>query len=168
MLRTSISRAFASFASRSAGMAGNPVSFLIACATVLVWACFGPHFHWSDTHQLVINTGTTIVTFLMVFLIQNAQNREMKAVHAKLDILIERTPGPNDMIRAEERLTEEEIEAARPLPSRSSEGPHADDRVARPQFGSSDRAHRTPPDGPGHSQILRFRAPQRIGRSHIL
>ena len=75
----------------SAGVAmacGQPGAFILAFAILFVWAVTGPIFHWSDTWQLVINTGTTIVTFLMVFLIQNAQNRDASAIQAKLDELI--------------------------------------------------------------------------------
>ena len=71
---------------------GQPAAFILAFAIILVWALTGPIFHWSDTWQLVINTGTTIVTFLMVFLIQNAQNRDASAIQAKLDELIDLAP----------------------------------------------------------------------------
>lgn len=67
---------------------GRPIAFFIAVATVLIWAMLGPLFHYSDTWQLVINTGTTIITFLMVFLVQNTQNRDAKAIHLKLDEVI--------------------------------------------------------------------------------
>src|SRR5215212_3223805 len=66
---------------------GSPFAFILAALTVIVWAALGRHYHYSDTWQLVINTGTTIVTFLMVFLIQNTQNRDAKAIHLKLDEL---------------------------------------------------------------------------------
>ena len=79
---------FEAFASRTARFTGKPVSFLLAFLTVFVWAVTGPVFHYSDTWQLVINTGTTIVTFLMVFLLQHAQNRDSAAIQLKLDELI--------------------------------------------------------------------------------
>jgi low affinity Fe/Cu permease len=79
---------FRKFAHASASAVGSPFAFLGGVATVLVWVATGPAFHYSDTWQLVINTGTTIVTFLMVFLIQNTQNRDAKAMHLKLDELI--------------------------------------------------------------------------------
>jgi low affinity Fe/Cu permease len=79
---------FRRFAHWAAGTVGSPFAFLLGVLTVLVWALTGPAFHYSDTWQLVINTGTTIVTFLMVFLIQNTQNRDAKAMHLKLDELI--------------------------------------------------------------------------------
>jgi low affinity Fe/Cu permease len=79
---------FTRFANSTAAAAGKPVTFILAVIAVIIWACSGPIFHFSDTWQLVINTGTTILTFLMVFLIQNTQNREAIAVQLKLDELI--------------------------------------------------------------------------------
>ncbi len=79
---------FRRFAHRSAEAVGSPYAFLTGVVVVAVWAVTGKTFHYSDTWQLVINTGTTIVTFLMVFLIQNTQNRDAKAMHLKLDELI--------------------------------------------------------------------------------
>ena len=87
---------------------GHAVSFMLCCLVVLVWAASGPIFGFSDTWQLVINTGTTIVTFLMVFLIQNTQNRDGAAVQAKLDELIQVTTASNSFIGIE-HLTEEEV-----------------------------------------------------------
>src|SRR4051794_32745624 len=81
----SMFRRFAHSVSTGVGRSG---SFFVACAAIVIWACTGPLFHYSDTWQLVINTGTTIVTFLMVFLIQNTQNRDNRAVQLKLDELI--------------------------------------------------------------------------------
>ena len=81
-------RTFEKLAHRVAGWAGQPPAFAIAALVVVVWALTGPLFGYSDTWQLVINTGTTVVTFLMVFLIQNAQNRDASAMQAKLDELI--------------------------------------------------------------------------------
>lgn len=79
---------FERISERVARISGQPNSFIIAVSIIVVWAATGPIFAWSDTWQLVINTGTTIVTFLMVFLIQNAQNRDASAIQAKLDELI--------------------------------------------------------------------------------
>ena len=104
---------FESFASRTSQMAGKPVAFLLAFATVLVWAVTGPIFHCSDTWQLVINTGTTIVTFLMVFLIQNTQNRDTVALQLKLDELILATGGARDDLACIEDGSERDIESAR-------------------------------------------------------
>jgi low affinity Fe/Cu permease len=90
---------FRRFAQVTAEQAGQAWAFLLALCVVLVWGLTGPIFHFSDTWQLVINTGTTIVTFLMVFLIQNAQNRDAKAIHLKLDELIRAVKGArNSMI----------------------------------------------------------------------
>jgi len=88
--------------------AGHAVAFIICCIVVIVWAASGPVFGFSDTWQLVINTGTTIVTFLMVFLIQNTQNRDGAAIQAKLDELIPVTAAENTFIGIE-HLTEEEV-----------------------------------------------------------
>ncbi|MCH8615755.1 low affinity iron permease family protein [Sphingomonas sp. SM33] len=79
---------FERISARVAFAAGQPQAFIVASLVIIVWALSGPLFHWSDTWQLVINTGTTIITFLMVFLIQNAQNRDGSAIQAKLDELI--------------------------------------------------------------------------------
>ncbi len=79
---------FRKFAHRTSAIVGSPWSFIVAVAVIIIWAVTGPLFHFSDTWQLVINTSTTIVTFLMVFLIQNTQNRDAKALHLKLDELI--------------------------------------------------------------------------------
>lgn len=79
---------FRKFAQKTAQAVGSPWAFIIAFILILVWAVSGPFFGFSDTWQLVINTGTTVATFLMVFLIQNTQNRDAKAIHLKLDELI--------------------------------------------------------------------------------
>jgi len=93
---------------------GRPLTFIACCLLVVVWAASGPAFHFSDTWQLVINTGTTIVTFLMVFLIQNSQNREGEALQAKLDELIRALETAEDRFIGLERRTEKEIGAMRP------------------------------------------------------
>ena len=79
----------------------------------MIWACFGPHYHWSDTHQLVINTGTTIVTFLMVFLIQNTQNRDTEALQVKLDELIRVTKGAHLALLDLEELDDRQLDRVR-------------------------------------------------------
>jgi low affinity Fe/Cu permease len=106
------SKTFSRFAEATSRYAGKPVTFLLATAVVLVWAGSGPMFHYGETWQLVINTGTTIVTFLMVFLIQNSQNREGAAVHIKLDELIRVTQAHNALLNLEE-LDDETLDKIR-------------------------------------------------------
>jgi low affinity Fe/Cu permease len=89
---------------------GRGSTFIVACLMIVAWAVTGPVFHYSDTWQLVINTGTTIVTFLMVFLIQNTQNRDMSALHLKLDELIRVNEVARNKLMNLEDLTEEELE----------------------------------------------------------
>jgi low affinity Fe/Cu permease len=88
---------------------GRPKSFFIAVAVIVVWAFTGPFFHFSDTWQLIINTGTTIVTFLMVFLIQNTQNRDSKALHLKLDELLRANHAARNTLVDLENMTDEEL-----------------------------------------------------------
>jgi low affinity Fe/Cu permease len=95
------SQMFSQAASATSRFTGKPSAFLICCLIVVVWGFSGPMFHYSDTWQLVINTGTTIVTFLMVFLIQNTQNRDNAAVQAKLDELIRASKAKNEFIGIE-------------------------------------------------------------------
>jgi len=102
---------FTQFAQKTAYLAGKPVVFLLAAATIVVWAITGPLFGYSDTWQLVINTGTTIVTFLMVFLIQNSQNRDSLAFQVKLDELIIKLHGAGNEIAGAEDLCDEDLEA---------------------------------------------------------
>jgi low affinity Fe/Cu permease len=101
---------FHSFANYTARAAGHPLTFIAAVATIVVWGVTGPIFHYSDTWQLVINTGTTIVTFLMVFLIQNTQNRESKAVQLKLDEIIRALEGAHNTLLNLEELDDKELE----------------------------------------------------------
>ncbi|MCZ7572100.1 MAG: low affinity iron permease family protein [Ardenticatenaceae bacterium] len=100
---------FRRFAHKTSELTGTPWAFLTAMIIIVVWAASGPVFGFSDTWQLVINTGTTIVTFLMVFLIQNTQNRDAKAIHLKLDELIRALEGARtDMVDLED-LSDEEL-----------------------------------------------------------
>ena len=94
-------RFFERLSGRIATATGQPMAFILALATILIWGVTGPLFKWSDTWQLVINTGTTIITFLMVFLIQNAQNRDGSAIQAKLDELIRSSHARNQFIGVE-------------------------------------------------------------------
>ncbi|NWK95986.1 hypothetical protein DM806_09925 [Sphingobium lactosutens] len=103
-------RIFAALSHRVAGWAGQPLAFILAGMVVLLWLITGPIFHYSDTWQLVINTGTTIITFLMVFLIQNAQNRDGSAIQAKLDELIRAVGGARNDFIGIEHLTEADLE----------------------------------------------------------
>jgi len=104
---------FERIANAMARAMGRPMTFVLCVSLVLVWAASGPVFHFSDTWQLVINTGTTIITFLMVFLIQNSQNREGQALQAKLDELIRALNDAQDSFIGLERKTEKEIGAMR-------------------------------------------------------
>lgn len=101
---------FADLARNVSCTAGKPKTFLLALSIIVVWAVTGPLFHFNDTWQLVINTGTTIITFLMVFLIQNTQNRESIAVQLKLDEIIRTQHGAKNQAIALEELSEDELE----------------------------------------------------------
>src|SRR5512140_3361319 len=100
---------FTEIASSVSRWTGKPLTFIVCVLTVLVWAATGPMFHYSDTWQLVINTGTTIITFLMVFLIQNTQNRDGAAIQAKLDELIRASKAKNEFMGIE-KLTDRELD----------------------------------------------------------
>jgi low affinity Fe/Cu permease len=104
---------FSCFAKQTARATGRPAAFGIATATILVWGITGPMFGYSDTWQLVINTSTTIVTFLMVFLIQNTQNRDSEAMHVKLDELIRAIEGAHNALLDLEELEEEDLDKIR-------------------------------------------------------
>jgi low affinity Fe/Cu permease len=101
---------FSRFAHETARFAGKPVVFIAAVLAVVIWAASGPFFHYSDTWQLVINTSTTIITFLMVFLIQNTQNRDTMALQVKLAELIIAVQGAKNRLATAEDLSEEELE----------------------------------------------------------
>ena len=110
--KSTVKRTFADIETAIAHQAGRPITFLLAAFIIIVWAATGPIFRYSDTWQLIINTGTTIITFLMVFVIQNTQNRDGAAIQAKLDELIRTSAAQNKLIGIE-NLTVDEISEIR-------------------------------------------------------
>jgi low affinity Fe/Cu permease len=119
-LRTRSHHGFLIFARKTAGAAGQPVVFALAGAVIVVWLITGPFFGFSDTWQLIVNTGTTIVTFLMVFLIQNSQNRDSAAIQVKLDELIRVSAAHNSFVGIE-HLTDDELDEIRTKCERRAE-----------------------------------------------
>jgi low affinity Fe/Cu permease len=115
---------FRRFAGHTAEIVGRSYAFILAVVILVLWASTGPLFHFSDTWQLVINTGTTIVTFLMVFLIQNTQNRDAHAIHLKLDELIRANKNARNALLALESMSDEQLRTLQ------SEFEHLRDRVA--------------------------------------
>jgi low affinity Fe/Cu permease len=113
--RNMVSKAswFTHFAQAASHITGRPLAFIAAVAVIVVWAVTGPVFGFSDTWQLVINTGTTIVTFLMVFVIQNTQNRDTAAIHIKLDELIRVTQRARNVVLDLEELDDKDLEGLR-------------------------------------------------------
>jgi low affinity Fe/Cu permease len=125
-------------AARISTIAGQPIAFVLAVSLIIIWGVTGPVFHYSDTWQLVVNTATTIVTFLMVFLIQNSQNRDAAAMQAKLDEMLRAIEQAREQFIGIEHLTDKEIEEIRTRLEREvgrEEGKAgtADDSVARLQ-----------------------------------
>ncbi len=124
-----IGKGFAKFANATAHGAGHPAAFIACCALVILWAVSGPYFDFSETWQLVINTSTTIVTFLMVFVIQNSQNRDGAAVQAKLDELIRVSSAQNAFIGIE-HLSQAEVDAFRRRCEEAARREGADEEIA--------------------------------------
>ena len=129
---------FRTFSQRTSGLTGSPVGFGLAVAVVVVWALTGPLFGYSDSWQLVINTGTTIVTFLMVFLIQNTQNRDTRAVHLKLDELLRAVRDARNSMLDLENLTDEELDRLQAEFAALRE--HAQEEAKRRALGDDRRA----------------------------
>ena len=111
--------------------AGQPITFLTAVAVIVIWAVTGPVFHYSDTWQLIINTGTTIITFLMVFLIQNSQNRDGAAMQAKLDELLRAVDKAREKFIGIEHLTDQQIELVRAALERYAKDASGKDETAQ-------------------------------------
>ena len=107
--RASLNTWFSGVASRASQIVGSAWMFILAIAVIVAWGVTGPMFHYSDTWQLIINTGTTIITFLIVFLIQNTQNRDAKAIHLKLNELIHAVSQAHDELIDVEKLSDEEL-----------------------------------------------------------
>jgi low affinity Fe/Cu permease len=101
---------FRKFSQASAQVVGSSWAFILSVLIIVAWAASGPMFHYSDTWQLIINTGTTVITFLMVFIIQNTQNRDAKAIHLKLDELIKGVKGARTGLVNLEQLSDEDLE----------------------------------------------------------
>lgn len=132
-------RLFGTIASAVAHATGRPVVFILCCAAIVIWAVSGPIFGFSDTWQLIINTGTTIITFLMVFLIQNTQNRDGAAIQAKLDELIRVGHAKNSFIGIE-HLPENEVEEFR----RKCEEAARKHRSKKPKTAGDKRRRKAP------------------------
>jgi low affinity Fe/Cu permease len=119
------------FATKTSTAAGQPLTFVTAVLVILIWAVTGPIFKFSDTWQLIINTGTTIITFLMVFLIQNSQNRDGAAMQAKLDELLRAVDKAREKFIGIEHLTDQQIEMVRSALERYAKDAGAKDKTAQ-------------------------------------
>jgi low affinity Fe/Cu permease len=108
-MKKSFSIWFDRFSAKVTKAVGSKWAFLFAIAFILGWACAGPYYHWSDSHSLFINTGTTIITFLMVFVIQQSSNKDTLAIHIKLDEILRAIKDADDNLRNVEEKTEEEL-----------------------------------------------------------
>lgn len=145
--RAGLADTFHRFAHKSAEAVGSGWAFLFAVAVILGWIVTGPIFHFSDTWQLIINTATTIVTFLMVFLIQNTQNRDARAIHLKLDELIWAVKGARNRLVDLEELSDKELarleEEFKRVKQRGSETPASGCQTQPEEMGVSDVARHT-------------------------
>ncbi|MCP5412843.1 MAG: low affinity iron permease family protein [Alphaproteobacteria bacterium] len=136
-----LARGFGVFANSVAHASGHPATFVLCCLIIVAWAVTGPVFGYSDTWQLIINTSTTIITFLMVFLIQNTQNRDGAAVQVKLDELLRAVRQADNGFVGIEKLTEEEVEALRDSCERRAAAKPARPRKRRRRPARISRAH---------------------------
>jgi low affinity Fe/Cu permease len=136
---------FTGFAKSTSRATGRPSAFLAAFAVIIIWIVTGPLFKFSDTWQLVINTGTTIITFLMVFLIQNTQNRDSEAVQVKLDELIRAHEGAHNALLDLEELEELELDRIRQTYSALAKQARAELRKGLSDTGSADRVKKASP-----------------------
>lgn len=127
---------FSRFAKVTARAAGKPAAFILAVAAIVLWLATGPLFGFSDTWQLVINTGTTIITFLMVFLIQNTQNRDADAVQVKLDELLRATKGAHTALLDLEELEQSELDRIRSTYAKLAEKARDELRRGKPDTGT--------------------------------
>lgn len=143
-----LSRFYLSLAKGVAHWAGRPATFTLALGTIAVWLVTGPVFGFSDTWQLVINTGTTIVTFLMVFLIQNTQNRDTIALQLKLDELIRATKGAHNALLDLEELDEESLASFREAYEALARAARESQRRGQPDTGTPDAPLATAPKAP--------------------
>jgi low affinity Fe/Cu permease len=135
---------FSRFASQTAQVVGHPYMFLAAVFVIAFWGFTGPYFHFSDTWQLIINTGTTIITFLMVFLIQSTQNRDAEAVQLKLDELLRATQGAHTALLDIEELSEDELTQLKHCYTTLAQQAAADLRNGKSDLGTPD-VKRKPP-----------------------
>lgn len=133
---TKPSSGFDKFARRSARATGEPIAFGIAAIVIVAWAVTGPIFHFNDTWQLVINTATTIATFLMVFLIQNTQNRDSEALQLKLDELIRATKSAHNALLQIEELSEAELDELKARYEELAKEARADVRSGKSDLGT--------------------------------
>ena len=124
-------RIFETIAGKVASWTGRPPAFVLALMVIIVWGVTGPIFHYSDTWQLIINTGTTIITFLMVFLIQNSQNRDGAAMQAKLDELLRAVDKAREKFIGIEHLTDQQIELVRSALERYAKDAEGKDETAQ-------------------------------------
>jgi low affinity Fe/Cu permease len=129
---------FQNFARASSRLSGRPIAFGLAVLCILAWVVTGPIFHFSDTWQLVINTATTIVTFLMVFLIQNTQNRDSEAVQLKLDELLRSMPGAHNALLEIEELSEDELDEIKNCYAKLAQRALDDLRSGKSDLGTPD------------------------------